>query len=60
MAGIFPEAVIESNLEDLSQNIMNVLGKKEEIKSKIESYATAIKDTPDKIGDIVLGKINND
>jgi hypothetical protein len=39
---------------------MNVLGKKEEIKSKIESYATAIKDTPDKIGDIVLGKINND
>jgi UDP-N-acetylglucosamine--N-acetylmuramyl-(pentapeptide) pyrophosphoryl-undecaprenol N-acetylglucosamine transferase len=57
MAGIFPEAVIESNLEDLSQNIMNVLGKKEEIKSKIESYATAIKETPDKIGDIVLGKI---
>jgi UDP-N-acetylglucosamine--N-acetylmuramyl-(pentapeptide) pyrophosphoryl-undecaprenol N-acetylglucosamine transferase len=57
MAGIFPNAVLESDLDDLSLNIEQIFNNKDEIRKKIGDYSTKILETPNKIGDIVLQKL---
>ncbi|MDP3065503.1 MAG: glycosyltransferase [Methanobacteriaceae archaeon] len=56
MAGIFPGAVLESDLDDLSEKIVQLQENRLEIKENIEGYAWKILETPLQIAEVVYQK----
>jgi hypothetical protein len=57
MEGIFPETVIECDMDKLENQIQYVLGKKDEIKEKSKAYAELIQNASPKIARIIKEKI---
>ncbi|MDD1763284.1 MAG: glycosyltransferase [Methanobacteriaceae archaeon] len=56
MASVFPECVVESDLDDLSQKIGQMIRKKDEIKPKTDKFAHEILEAPSRIADIIYAK----
>lgn len=60
MASIFPGSVVESDLEDLSIKIEQIIQQRDEIKVKTHKFAQEILQAPSLIADIIYDKANND
>lgn len=60
MEGIFPETVIECDMDKLENQIQYVLGKKDEIKEKSKAYAELIQNASPKIARIIKEKIKEE
>lgn len=58
MAGIFPGAVIESDIDNLNNNIEKALADLEEIKIKSKQYSKEVLSAGDKIAEIVINESN--
>lgn len=56
MTSIFPGAVIESDLEDLSEKIGQILKNREKIEKSTQDYASKIMEAPSKIAEVVYQK----
>ncbi len=56
MTSIFPGAVLESDLEDLSEKIGQILKNREKIEKSTQYYASKIMEAPSKIAEVVYQK----
>jgi UDP-N-acetylglucosamine--N-acetylmuramyl-(pentapeptide) pyrophosphoryl-undecaprenol N-acetylglucosamine transferase len=56
MASIFPGSVVESDLEDLSVKIEQIIQQKDEIKVETHKFAREILQAPSRIADIIYAK----
>ncbi|KZX17186.1 glycosyltransferase [Methanobrevibacter filiformis] len=60
MAGIFPGAVIESDLEDLNTQIEESLKNLDEIKNNAKKYSNEVTSAGDKIAKFIINEVNKD
>lgn len=56
MASIFPGSVVESDLEELSEKIGQMIQQKDEIKIKTDKFAQMILQAPSQIANIIYAK----
>lgn len=57
MGEVFSDAVIESDLDDLEENIEKAISNLDDIKLKVKSYREDILSSEDKISDIIINEI---
>jgi len=58
MAGIFPDAVIEADIENLNSKIEESLANLDEIKAKTKEYGEIVLSASEKITNIIINEAN--